>query len=255
MCDLCRWKFPTVANLLDASITSWARRKTLRCSGLLSLRHSVHWLSFFSPRVLWGTGGSKVEQGIVFPYQTEPTLGNPKRGSLFGARPRRRETKLWFRLITAVFPQKMATLRLWLSTGISSLLERHKKVTEYDMSYAQVSRLTGTDSDGFSVSANNSHKFRVMNDASKTPSCKTWFGDSIAQVASSNMVQKVFRFRFDRVNACSKIQKPYVVLKQALSLKVGRPGLFSMPPMPSTLLSPRSHGRVKLISNSNSWEF
>ena len=32
----------------------------------------------------------------------------------------RRGTKLWFRLITAVFPQTMATLRLWLSTGISS---------------------------------------------------------------------------------------------------------------------------------------
>ena len=108
------------------------------------------------------------------------------------------------------------------------LLERHKKVTKYDMSYAQVSRLTGTDSDGFSVSANNSHKFRVMNDASKAPSCKTWFGDSIAQVASSNIVQKVFRFRFDRVNACSKIQKPYVVLKQPVSLKVGRPAKVSL---------------------------
>lgn len=103
------------------------------------------------------------------------------------------------------------------------LLERQKKITKYDLSYSEISRLSGSDTDGFSVKINQGHKFKVMNDATKAASCKTWFGDSVSKVETSSTVQKVFRVRFDRVNACSKLQKPYVMLKHALSLQLGRP--------------------------------
>lgn len=103
------------------------------------------------------------------------------------------------------------------------LLERHKKITKYDVSFAEISRQSGSESDGFSVKINNPHKFKVINDSSKAATCKTWFGDCLNEIKNSHIIQKVYRFRYDRVNACSKIQKPYIVLKQAVSLKVGRP--------------------------------
>ena len=103
------------------------------------------------------------------------------------------------------------------------LLERQKRVVKYDFSYSEVSRLSGGDTDGFSVKISQGHKFKVMNDAAKAATCKTWFGDSISKIEASSAVQKVFRVRFDRVNACSKLQKPYVMLKHALSLQLGRP--------------------------------
>lgn len=103
------------------------------------------------------------------------------------------------------------------------LLERQKKITKYELSYSEVSRLSGGDTDGFSVKISQGHKFKTMNDASKAASCKTWFGDSISAVEASTMVSKVFRVRFDRVNQCSKLQKPYVMLEHALSLQLGRP--------------------------------
>ena len=109
------------------------------------------------------------------------------------------------------------------------LLERQKKVTKYDLSYSDITRQNGGDTDGFQVKISNGHKFKVMNDAGKTPTCKTWFGDSLSMVESSDVVQKVFRFRFDRVNACSKLQKPYVMLKRTLSLQVGRPVKAGLP--------------------------
>ena len=91
------------------------------------------------------------------------------------------------------------------------------------MSYAEISRQASADTDGFSVKVNNGHKFKVLNDSSKPATCKTWFGDCLKEVAASSTIQKVFRFRYDRVNACSKIQKPYCILKHPLSLKVGHP--------------------------------
>eukprot|EP00435_Cladocopium_sp_Y103_P021182 s564_g5.t1 len=103
------------------------------------------------------------------------------------------------------------------------LLERQKKITKYELSYSEVTRLSGGDTDGFSVKISQGHKFKTMNDSSKAASCKTWFGDSISAVEASPTVSKVFRVRFDRVNQCSKLQKPYVMLKHALTLQLGRP--------------------------------
>ena len=103
------------------------------------------------------------------------------------------------------------------------LLERQKKIVKYDMSYSEISRVSGGETDGFSVKISQGHKFKIMNDTSKPATCKTWFGDSISKVEASSAVQKVFRVRFDRVNACSKLQKPYVMLKHAISLQIGRP--------------------------------
>ena len=103
------------------------------------------------------------------------------------------------------------------------LLERQKKITQYTISYAEISRQASADTDGFSVKVSNGHTFKVLNNSSKPATCKTWFGDCLTEVAASSTVQKVFRLGYDRVNACSKIQKPYCILQHPLSLKVGRP--------------------------------
>ena len=109
------------------------------------------------------------------------------------------------------------------------LLERQKKVTQDDVSYSDITRQNSGDTDGFLVKISNGHKFKIMNDSGKTPTCKTWFGDSLSLVEASDVIQKVFRFRFDRVNACSKLQKPYVMLKRSVSLQVGLPVKAGLP--------------------------
>ena len=87
------------------------------------------------------------------------------------------------------------------------LLERQKKVTKYDVSYSDITRQNSGDTDGFLVKISNGHKFKIMNDSGKTPTCKTWFGDSLSLVEASDVIQKVFRFRFDRVKCLFKTTK------------------------------------------------
>ncbi|CAJ1434150.1 unnamed protein product, partial [Effrenium voratum] len=102
------------------------------------------------------------------------------------------------------------------------LLERSKKVTKYVMSYSDISRQSENQTDGFSVKVAAGHKYKCLVD-NKPRTCKTWFGDSVQQVAKSKILTSVFRFRFERVSAVSKIQKPYVMLTQSLPLEAGKP--------------------------------
>lgn len=93
-------------------------------------------------------------------------------------------------------------------------------------------------------------------DLSKPVGCKSIFNDSAKEIAQSKILQTVFRFRcklsvkvklrdgsslcffvmqnkpplvssglpgYDRVHACTKVQKPYVMSAIALTLEAGKP--------------------------------
>lgn len=105
-----------------------------------------------------------------------------------------------------------------------TLLERSKKVTKYDLSYSEVTRASdGGQQDGFDVKVTTPHRFKPIGEGNKAPSCKSFFADCISQVEASNIVEGVFRFRFERVNAVTKIQKPYCILSRSISLQPGKP--------------------------------
>ena len=101
------------------------------------------------------------------------------------------------------------------------LLEKHKKVTAYDLSYTQCSRVSG--SEGFNIAPKDLHVYKTMPDLTKALTCKSVFWDCALSVKKSHGLLDVFRYRFDRVNAVTKVQKPYVFSKVALSLEAGQP--------------------------------
>ena len=105
------------------------------------------------------------------------------------------------------------------------LLERTKKVTKYEVTYTDISRSSdGATGDGFQVKLVQPHRFKpILGDGAKTPSCKAFFADIIDKVEASLVVLAIFRFRFERVCAVSKTQKPYCILSRSLSLQAGRP--------------------------------
>ena len=105
------------------------------------------------------------------------------------------------------------------------LLERTKKITKYEVTYTEVVRSSdGATGDGFQVKLVKPHRFKpILGDGSKTPSCKSFFADIIDKVDASSVVLPVFRFRFERVCAVSKIQRPYCILGRSLSLQAGKP--------------------------------
>ena len=105
------------------------------------------------------------------------------------------------------------------------LLERQNKITTHDVSYTSVERNSaGGETDGFVVKPGATpHKFKMILDTSKPATCKTWFGDSVKRVQESVVVQPVFRFRFERVNGHSKVQKPYVMTRGCINCEVGKP--------------------------------
>lgn len=104
-------------------------------------------------------------------------------------------------------------------------LEKAKKITKYELSYSSVERKPTSEEDGFTVKLATPHKFKVLapQDVSKKPSCKTWLGDCMEAVGKSCVLAPIFRWRFERVNAVSKIQKPYVMLTRSLTLEPGKP--------------------------------
>ena len=103
------------------------------------------------------------------------------------------------------------------------LLEKQKRVTSYDLSYSEIKRSSGGAGDSFDVSIKNGHSFKTLADTSKAISCKAFFHDSFVQVDKSSLVQAIFRFRFDRVHACTKVQRPYVYTMAPLDLEALKP--------------------------------
>ncbi|CAK9100002.1 Uncharacterized protein SCF082_LOCUS46826 [Durusdinium trenchii] len=103
-------------------------------------------------------------------------------------------------------------------------LERVKRLTEYKISYTDCARCGegGSSSDGFNVCLKQPHKYKFLGSAEKVSS-KSFFGQSMAAVEASNTIGKVFRFRFERVNSCIKIQKPYCMALKGMTLKAKQP--------------------------------
>lgn len=106
------------------------------------------------------------------------------------------------------------------------LLEKQKKVTRYELSYSKCSRASSADgdlADSFQVEIADPHKYKTMPDVDKTLSCKSFFHDLIAAIDKSDAAQAVFRWRFERVHALTKVQKPYVAVSAAIKLNPGQP--------------------------------
>ena len=104
------------------------------------------------------------------------------------------------------------------------LLERVKRITSYKLSYSECTREEGQGSqDKFKVTVKDAHKFKVVSSGAEKVSCKSFFGASMAAVAASNLVKTLFRWRFERVHACCKIQKPYVITSKVIELAAGKP--------------------------------
>ena len=73
------------------------------------------------------------------------------------------------------------------------------------------------------MSIKNGHSFKTLADTSKPLSCKAFFHDAFVQVDKSQLIQTIFRFRFDRVHACTKVQRPYVYTSSPLELDALKP--------------------------------
>lgn len=103
------------------------------------------------------------------------------------------------------------------------MIEKTKRVTSYDISYTTCSRKVGQGGDGFDIKPQNLHCYQTSPDLSKPLTCKSIFWDSAVKVKESKALMTCFRFRFDRVHAVTKVQKPYVFTKLALTLEAGKP--------------------------------
>jgi len=103
------------------------------------------------------------------------------------------------------------------------LLEKHKRVTSYEISYSTCKRKDSTGGDGFEITPKELQVYKTIPDLTKQLTCKSVFWNCFSKVKSSTGLMTVFRFRFDRVHAVTKVQKPYVFSKVALSLEAGKP--------------------------------
>ena len=107
-------------------------------------------------------------------------------------------------------------------------LERVKRLSEYKISYSDCSRKVPTTAgvnvgDGFNVCIKESRKYKTLPSPNGKASAKAFFAPLMQAVESSEIVSKVFRFRFERVHASIKIQKPYCMLTKAISVKANQP--------------------------------
>lgn len=103
-------------------------------------------------------------------------------------------------------------------------LEKLKKITKYELSYTEAKRCpVENGEDKFEMSVKNAHVYRCLPEKAKQPSCKGFFADLATSVKDGAAAMTVFRFRFDRVHAVSKVQKPYVFTRVALELEPGKP--------------------------------
>lgn len=106
-------------------------------------------------------------------------------------------------------------------------LERVKRITAYKLSYSDCERKpSGAEGgDGFTLKVKDPHKYRLMSESSSSSStCKSFFATcSLEELKKSEMIQKVFRWRFERTWQCCKVAKPYVISSKAIQLKAKEP--------------------------------
>lgn len=105
------------------------------------------------------------------------------------------------------------------------LLEKIKKVTAFKVSYSTCAREEASQgaSDSFKIVLTEQNKYKCLSESGKAVKGSNFFHKSIEKVKESKFVTPIFRFRFERVHGCLKVQKPYVITLMALDLKAGRP--------------------------------
>ena len=107
-------------------------------------------------------------------------------------------------------------------------LEKTKRVTEHKLSHLEVSRKQESEDelDGFLVTVRSQQKYKPIPNATgrqEKPSGKNVFSRCIASVESSCWLRVAFRWRYEKVGGCCKVQKPYVILERATSLEKNQP--------------------------------
>lgn len=101
-------------------------------------------------------------------------------------------------------------------------LERVKKLTQYKLSYTDCSRATSGPAENFTVTIDQESKYKCLG-AEKAVSNKSFFSSCIEAVRSSEVLNAVFRWRYERVHSVCKIQKPYVMTVKPVQLKPNQP--------------------------------
>lgn len=107
--------------------------------------------------------------------------------------------------------------------------ESEKQLTDHRMSFLQIARKTNLPAgqDGFDVSVKTAMKFKCLRDPRAQSgedriTSKNFFSKCLASLPTQ-FAKTIFRFRFERVGANFKIQRPYVVASMALSLTKDKP--------------------------------
>ena len=106
------------------------------------------------------------------------------------------------------------------------LLEREKAVTSHKMSYFKVARKTEVEagSDAFLLEQTEQVMFKIIQQKDEAKvSCKTFFAKFVNQIQQGQHLRAIFRFRFEKVGLCLKLQKPYVATASPISLQKLKP--------------------------------
>ena len=107
--------------------------------------------------------------------------------------------------------------------------EREKGITNHTLSFLSISRkqeVVEAGTDGFDVAVKSAMKFKCLRDPRASEdrvTCKNIFAKAMSKVEGSDLIGKVFRFRYERVGQTFKIQRPYVVTKQGISIPKEKP--------------------------------
>ena len=110
--------------------------------------------------------------------------------------------------------------------------EREKGIVEHKVSFLGIQRKSDTalevGCDGFDVVVKTAMKFKCMKDPRANASqeeritSKNFFG-KVIDAKLNDSAMKIFRFRFERVGATWKVQRPCCVAKRAIMLKKDKP--------------------------------
>ena len=131
--------------------------------------------------------------------------------------------------LASISPQN-AAMEIMTVYRFLLMLEKQKKLTKYELSYTTCTRASSADaslSDGFKIEVSEPHRFKTIPDLEKALTCKSFFHDLAKSVAESPAAVTVFRWRYERVHAQMKVQKPYVATKIAFKLDPGKPVALS----------------------------
>ena len=107
--------------------------------------------------------------------------------------------------------------------------EREKGITNHTLSFLNISRkqeVAEAGTDGFDIAVKTAMKFKCLKDPRGNDdrvTCENMFAKVMSKVEGSDLIGKVFRFRYERVGQTFKIQRPYVITKQGISIPKEKP--------------------------------